>query len=193
MAQQDNERMNRLRAFSDMAELARRNGNAVAQLYLRGFSLAALGGDQREALRCMEEAARHGHVEAMYDAGLLAGEMGDANLARFWWEAAAGAGHGKAAKNIAVTEFRAGRLDAAGLWFHKAAERGVPSGYAGLAQLANHVGDQAAELSWAGPRGGGRPVLPDAVWPGHAEPPRRQPASGASRAAVPATGGRTRR
>jgi len=149
MAQQDNDRMNRLRAFNDMAEQARRTGDAVAHLYLRGFSLAALGGDQREALRCMEEAARHGHVEAMYDAGCLAGEMGEANLARFWWEAAASAGHGKAAKNIAVTEFQAGRLDAAGLWFHKAAERGVPSGYAGLAQLANHAGDQAAELSWA--------------------------------------------
>lgn len=148
-AQRRIDAMDRMNAFSERAERAQQTGDPIEDLYLRGFSRAALGEDQREALRYLERAAERGHVEAMYDAGALAAQMGEADRARYWWETAANKGHGKAAHNIAVTELQAGRPEAAGPWIAKAMEQGIPASYAAMVQLAQHYGDQAEELRWA--------------------------------------------
>jgi len=140
--------MEALRKFTDMAEQAGQTGDVAGQIYARGVA-ASVTGDQREALKLFEDAARLGHVDAMYDAGCLANNFGDMNAARFWWEAAANAGHGRAAQNMAASEIQAGRPGQAGPWFLRAAELGNPDGFAALTQMARDAGDDAEEMRWA--------------------------------------------
>ena len=141
--------METLRQFSEMAEQAQQTGDRAAQLYSRGAALRITGGDEREAFRSFEEAARLGHVDAMYDAGCLAGDLGDLNTARFWWEAAANAGHGPAAQNMAAAEIQAGRPGAARPWFLRSADLGNPDGFAALTQMARDAGNGGEEMRWA--------------------------------------------
>ena len=141
--------METLRKFNEMAEQAQQTGDRAAQLYTRGAAVMMSGGDEREAFRNFEEAARLGHVDAMYEAGGLANNLGDRNTARFWWEAAANAGNGKAAQNMAAAEIQAGRAGAARPWFFRAAELGNPDGFAALTQMASDADDDAEEMRWA--------------------------------------------
>jgi TPR repeat protein len=140
--------MEELREFKDMAEQARQTGDVAGQIYARGVAFGVKG-DEREALRNFEEAARLGHVDAMYNAGCTANRLGDMSTARFWWEAAANAGHGRAAQNMAASEAQAGRLDKARPWFLRAAELGNPDGFAALTQMASDADDGAEEMRWA--------------------------------------------
>jgi TPR repeat protein len=141
--------MGQVRKFNEMAEQAQQTGDVAGQLYARGIALGVRGGGQREALRNFEEAARLGHVDAMYDAGCLANNLGDMNTARFWWGAAANAGHGNAAQNMAVTESQAGRPSEARRWLLRSAELGNPDGFAALTQMARDADDDAEEMRWA--------------------------------------------
>lgn len=141
--------MGELRQFNETAEQAVQTGDVAGQLYARGVAIGVRGGDEREILRHFEEAARLGHVDAMYNAGCLADELCDTNTARFWWEAAANAGHGRAAQNVAASEIQAGRPSEARPWFLRAAELGNPDGFAALTQMASDAGDDAEEMRWA--------------------------------------------
>jgi TPR repeat protein len=135
--------MGTLRKFNETAEQAGQPGDVAGQIYARGVAV------EREALRNFEEAARLGHLDAMYNAGRLANNLGDMDTARFWWEAAANAGHGGAAQNMAASEMQAGRLDKARPWFLRAAKLGNPDGFSALTQMAREAGDDAEEMRWA--------------------------------------------
>jgi TPR repeat protein len=141
--------MGQVRKFNEMVEHAEQTGDVAGQIYARGVAVSVSGGDKREALRNYEEAARLGHVDAMYDAGCVANDLGDENTARFWWEAAANAGHGKAAQNMAATEIQAGRPSEARSWCLRSAELGNPDGFAALTQIARDANDDAEEMRWA--------------------------------------------
>jgi TPR repeat protein len=141
--------MKTLQDFTDMAKQALQTGDVAGQIYAQGVAIQVSGGDELEAFRKFEEAARLGHVVAMYDAGCLANERGDRSVARFWWEAAANAGHGSAAQNMAASEIQAGRPGAARPWFLRAAELGDPDGFAALTQMAHDAGDDSEEMRWA--------------------------------------------
>ena len=89
----------------------------------------------------------------MYDTGCLASDLGDLNVARFWWEAAANSGHGPSAQNMAVAEIQAGRPSAARPWLLRSVELGNPDGFAALTQMARDAGDGAGKCDG---RGAGR-------------------------------------
>jgi hypothetical protein len=141
--------MGQVRKLKEMAEQAKQTGDAAGQIYALGVAAGISGADDRDLLPVFEEAARLGHVDAMYDAGGLAKDLGDMNTARFWWEAAANAGHGTAAQNMAASEIQSGRPDKARPWFLRAAELGNPDGFAALTQMASDAGDDAEEMRWA--------------------------------------------
>lgn len=135
--------------FIDVAERAKASGDVAGQLYASGVALIVTGGDKREALRRLEEAARLGHVEAMQEAGNIANDLGDATTARSWWEAATKGGNGVAAYNIGTLEVQAGRIDQARPWFLWATQLGNAGGYAALTLMARDAGDAAQEEHWS--------------------------------------------
>lgn len=141
--------MVQVRRLKEMAKQAEQTGDASGQLYALGVAAGVNGVDDHHLLPLFEEAARLGHVDAMFDAGCSANKLGDMNTARFWWEAAANAGHGRAAQNMAASEIQAGRPSEARSWFLRAAELGDPDGFAALTQMASDAGDDAEEMHWA--------------------------------------------
>jgi hypothetical protein len=124
------------------------NGDPASEHHKNGMLLWA-GGDGEGALEALTEAARLGSVQAMKDAGDLAGNMGRHEESRFWFESAAHAGNAAAMWNMAVFAYDAGDLETAADWYQRSAEAGLADGYAALTQLASERDDAAAERYWS--------------------------------------------
>lgn len=123
-------------------------GDVASNHYMDGLALWRAGHFD-EALTKMAEAANLGSVQAMKDAGDLAREMGQHDVARFWYESGANAGHPGAMYNMGVLGYTSGDFDRANTWYQRAAEAGDVDGYAALTQLSLERGDPAAERRWA--------------------------------------------
>lgn len=122
--------------------------DAGIALHQKGMLLWA-GGNSDQALAALTEAAQLGAVQAMKDAGDLAREMGQDEKSWFWYETAANAGNADCMWNMATRHFNSGDLAGAADWYQKAAEAGLPDGYAALTQLASDRDDAPAERYWA--------------------------------------------
>lgn len=123
-------------------------GDAASEARLRAIGAGLEGHDER-ALELFEEAARLGSVEAMYEAGCMARDLGRPAETVRWFETAAAAGHRDAQYNLGSLAFNDGDLAAARRHWERAAEMGDPSAFAALTQLASDAGDDAAERRWA--------------------------------------------
>lgn len=136
----------RLKAEIDSAKA----GDDASQMYVDAGALIMSGrGDDPRVFELLQEAARLGHVGAMYDAGGEANRKGDPATAAFWWEAAATARRADAAWNLAATAYDMGRLDDARDWYGRVIELGDNNGYAALTQMAADADEEAAEFKWA--------------------------------------------
>lgn len=123
-------------------------GDNASEFHMNGMALWA-NGQAEEGLASLIEAAKLGSVNAMKDAGDLAGEMGRTEESRFWFESAANAGHPGAMWNMAVCALQGSDFDTAAAWYQRSAEAGLADGYAALTQMARDRNDAAAMRHWA--------------------------------------------
>lgn|GEM_PF-7019597 len=137
--------VNRVHNTMRMAE----EGDAASSLYMEGLALEARG-ETEAALFKSVEAAQLGSVDAMREAGALAGQLGRDRDSLFWYESAAQAGDPVGMYNMGAAAVEAHDRVSAARWFQQAAEGGIADGYAALTQLADEAGDSEAELRWSG-------------------------------------------
>lgn len=123
-------------------------GDQAAAAKVRAMQ-AMYQGDASSALREYEVAAQLGDLEAMFEAGSTARELGLAAPARYWFEAAADRGHGGAAFNLGISAYETQDREAAQLWLKRAADAGTVEAYATLTQIADESGDAEAEVHWS--------------------------------------------
>jgi TPR repeat protein len=123
-------------------------GDPAAEARMRGLAATAAG-DSEAALTEFEAAAQMGDVEAMFEAGNVAEDLGLAPQARYWFEAAAARDHLAAAYNVGVGAYRAGDLPTAVRWLEQAGASGLAEAYAALTQMASETSDRANEVRWS--------------------------------------------
>jgi TPR repeat protein len=135
----------RLHSSAEKAE----SSDAANVAYMRAGAILLSNGDPEDALEQLEDAARLGHVDAMYDAGGQCLSLGNVGGARFWWEAAANGGRADAAWNLAATAYDDGDIVAAMEWYKTAADLGDSRGFAALTQIASDSEDTQSEFEFA--------------------------------------------
>jgi TPR repeat protein len=135
-------------AILDQAKHDMESGDEAQRLYVAA-AFAAGDGDLQRAFEMLERSAQLGHVEAMTEAGLIAGRLGNPGASRFWTETSAKQGSPVGMFNFAVLESEAGRNAAAATWFQRAAEAGNTEGYAALTEMAERADDRASLERWA--------------------------------------------
>jgi len=123
-------------------------GYPAAAARMNGLA-ADMHDDPGAALQAFESAAQMGDIDAMYDAGHAAHDLGLKPQSLYWFEAAADAGHPGAAYNLGVIARTSGDVDAARKWWEQSATLGDANGYAALTQLACETGDEAGEAHFA--------------------------------------------
>lgn len=125
-------------------------GDDASLAWLAGCAiLNTPGGDPREALMHLEQAARLGHVQAMYDAGTEAHKLGEHDLALFWWRTGSDAGSSNCAFNLGVALRNNHQFEESMASFERCGELGDPEAYAELAKMAKLVfEDDAASARW---------------------------------------------
>jgi hypothetical protein len=120
---------------------------------VQGLMVAAVvadaDGDKNRALALLERAASLANVDAMVEAGAMAGQLGDVVRSRHWAEAAARRGSPAGMYNLAVIDLQSGDRRAAAAGFRRAVEAGNHWGYAALVDLAEQDGDHVAARRWA--------------------------------------------
>lgn len=143
-------------AFEKASDVVQQNldsaegGDDASRAWLAACAIRMTpGGDQSEALMHLEQAARLGHVQAMSDAGSVAHELGEHDLALFWWRTGSDAGSSKCAFNLGVALHQNHQFEESMASFERCAELGDPSAYAELAKLAKLAfDDDAASARW---------------------------------------------
>lgn len=123
-------------------------GDEASRTYLEGCALIIQGGSEEDAASLFERAARLGHVPAMFDAGNSARDRNDLPTAHFWWSQAADGGNADAAWNMGASLATNGEPRQGMRYFERAAELGNIDAYAALTQIADELGDSAAEQQW---------------------------------------------
>lgn len=124
------------------------SGDEAQRLILASVVLANDGRTQ-EAFEVLERAARLGHIDAMVQAGVLAGQLGDSAANRYWTQAAADTGDPVGLYNLGVLYVHDHDRALAADAFQKAAERGNSNGYAALVGMSEEQDDSISAAKWA--------------------------------------------
>jgi TPR repeat protein len=123
-------------------------GDEVQQALISAVHFASQGRIE-DQLWCLEFAAKRGNVEAMLDAGVVAGELGLLDQSEHWTRKAAEAGDPLAMHNLGIMAWEAGDPEEAKGWLIRSTEGGNADSFAALEQIASELGDASGARVWA--------------------------------------------